>query len=427
MAKIIKCKVENILGAQRVEFEPKGESVTIGGANGQGKSSSIWALVMALGGKANVPDRPVRNGAELGEVVVQLEEFDVYLQVKPDRETKLWVQSKDGNKFQRAQEMLDKLFGGLSFDPGAFRTLDQKKRVETLRQITGLDFTELDKERSDAYEARTEIGRELASLQARAAGSETFDGVPGEEISVVELSERLRAAQEHNRKRYDLEQDAKSAEAQIAQIANEQKKRMDQIRQIENEMAAAEGERLKIEESIKRMLNTLSSIEEVNCDKLHEELGRADEVNRKVRANKQAQELEAQIAHVTKKRDALTDRIESVDKSKRAQIAAAKMPIDGLAFEGEDVTFNGVPFKQLSESEQWEVSTAIGFALNQKGIVFMRNSGGLDKKSRQRVRERAAALGVQLFLEVVDDQEDVQILIEEGAVKENRLEHAGAQ
>ena len=64
---------------------------------------------------------------------------------------------------------------------------------------------------------------------------------------------------------------------------------------------------------------------------------------------------------------------------------------------------------------------AIGFGLNPKGIVFMRNTGGLDKKNREAMRELAKQLGVQLFLEVIDDAEDVQILIEEGKVKEDRL------
>jgi hypothetical protein len=48
----------------------------------------------------------------------------------------------------------------------------------------------------------------------------------------------------------------------------------------------------------------------------------------------------------------------------------------------------------------------------------------MDKRTRARVIERARTLGVQAFIEVVDDSEDVQILIERGEVKENRLAQA---
>lgn len=74
MTKIIRCKVENILGAEEVEFAPNGKSVTIGGANGQGKSSAIWALAMALGGKKQIPERPVNGDADKEDVEILIED-----------------------------------------------------------------------------------------------------------------------------------------------------------------------------------------------------------------------------------------------------------------------------------------------------------------------------------------------------------------
>ena len=63
MAKVINLRVENILGLAKAAASPNGRSVSIGGENGQGKSSLQQALKMILGGKDFVPPEPVRRGA----------------------------------------------------------------------------------------------------------------------------------------------------------------------------------------------------------------------------------------------------------------------------------------------------------------------------------------------------------------------------
>ena len=51
-------------------------------------------------------------------------------------------------------------------------------------------------------------------------------------------------------------------------------------------------------------------------------------------------------------------------KNKTAAIAAAKMPIDGLALEGGRVLSKGIPLDQASSAEQLRVSTAIAMSSN---------------------------------------------------------------
>jgi len=433
MTQIIRCRVENILGAKLIDFAPKGQSVTIGGANGQGKSSAIRALCMALGGRDQLSAEPVSVGAEKGSVVVELDEFTVTLEVDKSRKSELVIESKNGARFQRPQSMLDKLFSGLSFNPGAFKSLDKKARLETLRKLVGLDFSQLDEKYESIYENRRDAGRKVADLQAKVAGRQLHQGVPEEEVSVAELMAQLRTVQAKNRDIDAKKREVADCGQQVAAIARNNTLLMDQIAELERTIARHKAkldenceQRKKINAIAEKLQAEIDSslVTDNTMDKalsLDKQIGEAETINRKVRENADVIALRNELNTRAAEHASLEKQLLSITATKTEMLENAKFPVEALSFNGDGVTYRGIPFEQVSESEQWEISTAIGFALNPKGILFMANSGGLDKTSRQRIRDRAKALGVQLFLEVVDDADDVTVLIEEGTIKENRI------
>lgn len=412
MTHIIQCKVENIGGAKQIEFAPKGETVTIGGPNRAGKTSAIRGLVAALGGKQLLPEDPVRHGAEAGRVVVELPEFIVRLDVEPDRSTRLRVETLDGARFTSPQKMLDKLFGNLSFDPGAFRAMDSRKQKEILMELTKLDFSDLDHQEKAAEADRAYKKKRAAELEAVGKSLPNDPNAPTSPPDLDGLTRELQTILDNNR----------AAQAQA-----------DRIKEIRNQLCEHNTELVRLQEEIRfnelelRKLDAeLTAILAEPCCLIDQEPVLAQMRNAKAQAQAYDQQQKRRET-IEKYRDAkgLVEAVEKLIKAireeKAARLAAATFPIEGLGFDDVGVTYNGIPFAQLSESEQWEVSTAISFALNPQGIVFMGNCGGLDSQARQRVRERAAVAGVQLFLEVVDDQKDVQILIEDGTVKESRI------
>lgn len=412
MTRIVKCRVENILGVKEVEFEPNGQSVTIGGSNGQGKSSAIWGLVMALGGRHQLPKEPVRQGEEKGSVVVETEKFIVRFDVNADNKTKLVVESADGARYQSPQGLLNECFGRLSFDPGAFRLMDQKKRVETLLDLIGVDLADFDLRENVRTQERREIGRTVKELEAKLDGTMYDPELPTEEVSAAELMKTLDEALEHNAKVDRHVRDLESLMSTIGVLE-------DRIATLEADLKQAIERRDNLNERLKSQSSESPVM--MHTDPIRDQIASVDNRNQAIRKNLETKQRMDELADRRAAYAKKTEKLEAIRKERQAALEAAKMPIEGLSFEDGDVTFNGVPFEQISESQQWEVSTAIGFGLNPKGVLFMRNSGGLDKKSRERIRARAADLGVQLFLEVVDDAEDVQLLIEEGFVKENRL------
>lgn len=428
MTQIMRCKVEKILGVNCVEFVPNGQSVTIGGKNGQGKSSAIWALAMALGGKKQIPEMPVHKGAESGRVTIELDKFIVEMRVDSDRDVKLTVETKEGIRFATPRKILDELFGNLSFDPGEFRTFERERRVKTFLDLAGIDPSQIDTEIKKLAEERKMVGREYEALKIQIGmGPVTYDDVPSELINIDKLLEQLRECQDVNRELFKMEVKVGEYQGLIVSITDENRRIINEMEILRLRMAENEKARDLAEENIKIIEaayeeSILKRDTRAEADRINEELKTAESTNSHIRANQAVRDLHARFEAKGKEFEALDGSVATLKAKREELISSASLPITGLSFADGDVTFGGVPFAQLSESEQWKVSTAIGFALNKNGIVFVRQSGGLDKDSRQAIREHAAACGVQLFLEVVDDADDVQVVIEGGEVRENRLE-----
>lgn len=414
MTHIVNCRVENIKGVKEVEFKPEGKSVTIGGGNGQGKSSAIEGLIMALAGANYVPTKPVREGAESGEIIVETEKYIISRTFTADGKTKLSVTSPEGAKYSSPQQLLNACFGTLSFEPGAFIRMDKHARLKTLRELVKVDFSDLDEKEKSLYEMRRDCGYEVKSLTAKLDSVEINGTLPDEEVSVSDLTSKLEAENKKHEDARRLQASIDSLASVIAASEHKIKELKADIRDLEDVIAEAEKNR-------KTISDTVTSIVLVDTQPLLDEIAKSSDTNAKIRSNRDAKATRDCLKEAQGQHEKLEKEIDSVRAERVERLSQAQFPIDGLSFSDDGVTFNSIPFEQLSESEKWEISTAIGFALSPQGVLFVSNSGGLDKNSRQRIRERAEKLGVQLFLEVVDDAEDVQILIEEGQIKENRL------
>jgi DNA repair exonuclease SbcCD ATPase subunit len=69
---IISLEVENVKRLTAVSLRPKAGLNIVGGKNGQGKSSLLDSIAMALGGKNEIPGEPLRRGTEKGSVTMTL-------------------------------------------------------------------------------------------------------------------------------------------------------------------------------------------------------------------------------------------------------------------------------------------------------------------------------------------------------------------
>jgi energy-coupling factor transporter ATP-binding protein EcfA2 len=144
--KIINLKAENIKKLVAIDITPTGHVVKITGKNGQGKTSILDSIFWALGGTENIQAQPIRQGEKKARVELDLGDM-IVTRTFTEGGSALTITNKEGLKFPSPQTMLDNLLGRLAFDPLEFMSMDPKKQLETLRALTGVDVSDLDKKR----------------------------------------------------------------------------------------------------------------------------------------------------------------------------------------------------------------------------------------------------------------------------------------
>lgn len=424
---ITQLEVSNFKRVSAVNITPEGSIVVVSGNNGQGKTSTLDAIWAALGGAKALPKMPVRNGEKSGSVSVHLDgdpENDipplvVTRKFTADGKTSLEVKTREGFKPSRPQDLLDSLFNSITFDPLAFTRLKPKEQASELMALVGLDFSELDQQRQRAFDERTAINREVKSLKARLEAAEAFEDVPAEEVSVAELSEQLQAAYQHNEA--NREQGKKLGE--LANCRGTLDRRIDaiqhEIAKLQQELDRVQHERDGVAAQHAEQQALVDALAEIDVEPLREAMATAEQTNAKVRANKTRAEIAAQHQAKADEADALTKTISILDAEKQKRMSEAKWPIDGLGFNDDGVTLNGLPFEQASQAERLRASVAIGLAMSPRlRVLLLRDASLLDDGSMTLLAQIAKEHDAQLWLERVGDGGPAAVVIEDGQVKQ---------
>jgi DNA repair exonuclease SbcCD ATPase subunit len=414
--RIIKLTAENVKRLRAVTIKPDGSVVQITGRNGQGKSSVLDSIMYALGGKDVLCERPVRKGAEKAKVTVELDDLTVTRTFTAGGGGALTVAAKDGAKYPSPQAVLDKMVGKLSFDPLAFARMNPKQQAETLRGLVGLDFSEIDRRRSAAFDSRTVVGREVKQLEAQLAALPEVAPVPAVEVSVADLMRKLEDDIEYNRQVEQRRADLASDESLLA-------KHNAEVTRLEEQLETARRRAADQAKTVE--LRRKNLIEPRSTDALRQQIKDADAVNARVRTARQRESLMQTLAAARKKVDEFAAAIDAADEHKRSALAAAPFPVPGLSFNDSGVLLNDVPFGQASAAEQLRVSVAMGLAANPTlRVILIRDGSLLDSDSLAMIERLASESDAQIWMERVSDGEDVGVVIEDGATREEVVANA---
>lgn len=411
--RVVNLVAENYKRIKAVDItpDPNSSTVTIAGRNAQGKSSVIDAIWAALAGtaatKGTATTRPIRDGENTARVTVDLGNIIVTRTWEGDK-TALKVESREGARFGSPQKMLDELIGRLSFDPLAFASLAPKAQQAELLQLVELPFdpATLASQRKAAFDDRTDVGRVVKQLQGQLAGfPEIGDDVPDEPVSVSALVAELDAAT--------------SARGRIAGASIDIETATQAVNDAERAAIRATEHLAKMRAGLATAEACLAELPEpAEIEPIRSQIDGAEAINDAVRQKHQRQEVVDLLDAEKSKRDALTDKIAELDKTKTDGLAAATFPIDGLGFDDEGVTYRGVPFAQSSAAERLRVSVAMAMAMNPKIRVIRITDGSLlDSENLALIEEMAAAEGFQVWIERVDETGTVGVIIEDGEVK----------
>ena len=428
--KIVSLKAENVKRLKAIEITPDGNTVIISGRNGQGKTSVLDAIWMALGGgeaqKGTV--RPIRDGEEKASITLDLGEYVVTRNWTANDKSYLKVENAQGASFKSPQAILDGLIGKMSFDPLEFSRLKGKEQVDSLLNVIGNadQLLQLDRQRDSLYSERTDVNRDIKRAQSLLDQSQApSPDLPTEEVSPATVFAEMQEAQakiDANRKCREALRQAKEhagraqievAEA-VAYIASLEK----QLKTAKAALITAEKEAATAQARVTKGIAVVDKLQDPDLSVFQSKLKEVEQTNQAIRVAQKYQATQAERDALKSKADDLTVRIDGITGAKLSALQAAKFPVPELGFDDSGVTLSGVPFRQCSSAEQLKVSVAMAMALNPElRVIRILDGSLLDKESMAVIEGLAKDNDYQVWIEVVDDTGTVGVYIEDGAIK----------
>lgn len=425
--KIVSLKAENYKRLQAIEITPDGNIVKIGGDNGQGKSSILDAIWVALAGRAVAPPKPIRVGEEEAIIELDLGRMKIIRKFK-DKDGKITdtvrVESAEGLLYKSPQAVLDALVGQIGFDPLDFSRMKPAEQADELRQLVPLsidldEHAELDKE---DYAARRDTNRDAEKLRAQLAGIPKIDDIPDELIDTAAIISEISNAGQINAGIVN-EEAARENKRQFIQDSTD---RASRLRAEANDLDQAA-------QAAQKELDAMPPIKEkIDITATREKLEDAEKKNAMIARNKQRATLEADLAVLESKSEKFTKDMADRAAARTVALAEAEMPIEGLSFGMDDkgqpiVLYAGVPFEQASDADKIKASTAIAMAANPELRVLRIKDGSLlDAKSMAIIADMAKDQDFQLWMEIVGEGDGVGIILENGLIRQPNADKAQA-
>ncbi len=421
--KIINLKSTNIKGIKAIDITPRDDMVIISGKNGAGKTSALDSMWYAMEWKAGAKGTPmpIRKGEKFADVRLTLCEdltkeqieqgvipkplFIVYRSWTAGGNTYLKVTNAEGLVYETPQKLLDGFIGYLSFDPREFTRMDGKAQRDLLIKITGFDVTRIEEKIAELREKRRLQGQTVKLLSGEREEI-TIEELPGSSIDVSELSNKYDQAVSLNNQ-INLE----------GTRTNEAKR---DIEEAKEEIKRSQECIKTAEEANKVRAEWLSKNKPINTDEVKLEISNAHTINEQVKVRGRNEEADERQKEAQTIYDNFTKMLEKTiaKMDEGLKKSWAKIPDQKLSLTETGIAYDGIPYPQISFSEQLRIAMKIAMALNAKlRVIRISDYSLLDDKSKKIIRQMSKDENYQVWAETVDDTGTVGFYIEEGEVK----------
>lgn len=423
--KIVKLAAENVKKIRAIMIEFKDNYTIISGKNGQGKSSAIDCIEYALCGKESLPDKVIREGEDFAKIVLETDQYIISRHWTSNEKSYLKVTTLDGAQYPSPQTMLNKLVGGLSFDPVGF--IKDKDQVGTLKKLVGLNFSNIDMQIAENMESRKLAGRERDRLKMifnELPVYESFATLPDEEIFIAEIlaeknkaENQLKANDMVRKQLKDMQDEYHEREQLIKYKIQKKAELLKEIETINREIEEEEKKQQLTTDTGKSLKTKVAALTDPDLSDYDRQLMESEETNRLIRAKINKSAIENSLGDKVVEYDQFTEKIENLKQQKLDLLATTKFPVPGLSFQDEIVTYNGIPLSQCSQAEQIKVGFAIAMALNPElKVITVKDASLLDESNLKIIRDMAIEKDYLVILERVEEEEG-SIIIEEGEIK----------
>lgn len=403
---IEKITINNMLGIKHLRFENLGSVVKISGKNGAGKSRALLCLRAAL----QYDSLPLEKRKELllqnGKIEIETtEDFTnpkwTFTREFDGEKTRLKVRSADGTSGNAGT--IKEFIGSNFVDLNAFISLDPAKQTELVLKLVGLDdqLEEFDKQYKAMFEQRRNIGQIAQGLKpAKAMPTKAVA------INVQELNDEYAAINQYEWRRDKI----------ITLIGDSERELTGLEEKLIEIQKAITFEKTRLEERKTELRQLVQPPRDKETVK--DEMSRANEINKIAENYARWKSENEKYLLKQQEYDKLTVELKSIATKKQEAIEGIFWPIEGLGYDGKQLTFNGHALMSDGQYRMLAFSIAKMLA-SDLSIATFENFSLLDPDSQASVLADAEKAGFQVFCEIVSNQPlPDSFYIEDGEVKE---------
>ena len=238
-----------------------------------------------------------------------------------------------------------------------------------------------------------------------------YPDAPAEPVSLQALLAEEAAAREVAARNEHLRKEAAAATTELGRAQAAVQAARDALERAEDDLLAVE---VRVQETGRAAAN----LTDPDLTEIRQRLGSVETVNAQVEQNRRRALMAEGIEDTKARAEQLSREIGEIDVEKARALAEAHFPVEGLSFDGDQVTFRGLPLEQASDSERLRIAVAMGIAMNPElKVLLIRDGSLLDEDSLAMVGAMAEEAGAQVWLEIVG-KDGVGVIIEDGAVAE---------
>lgn len=406
--KINSLELENVKRVKAVKLEPTKNGLTVvGGKNNQGKTSVLDAIAWALGGAKYKPSQAQREGS-LVEPQLHIELSNGMVVERLGKNGTLKVTDPSGQKGN--QSLLDGFISQFALDLPKFMEADKNTKAKILLQIIGVGdkLSVFDKQESELYNRRTEIGRIADQKKKYADEMVQWDGVPEEIVSAAELIQQQQEILARNGRNQELRNQVKNLEAQKTLLEQ-------RIEEAQKALNAMHEQFAKLMEKLSIANTNAKDLQDESTAELEESIANIDSTNAKVRDNLNKQRAQEEADEYKRQYGDLTTQIEEVRKARMELLNSVEMPLDDLSVQDGELIYKGQKWDNMSGSDQLKVATAIVRKTNpQCGFVLLDKLEQMDIDTMNEFGKWLQDNNLQAIATRVSTGDECSIFIEDG-------------
>lgn len=411
-----------------IEISPQGNAILITGKNAAGKSSVLDAIMAVFCGKKYLPPKPIRDGQDHAEIVVETENYIIKRTFTAAGGGTITVSNAEGMKASSPQGLLDKLVGEIAFEPMEFfkdcrDVKRQRQQRDMLMKLVGLDFADIDQATVDVKNERSAVKTEKDTYEFEAGQIPELQDMPDELISMSKLTEKLTVATQHNSTQAERQVAIDTGQGLLKSHTEKLERSKEAIATLKQQLAFTEEQKVNNEGILEKLQATQEELVGkmeplIDVAIINQDIEKADSINEQVRSKKQRVELLKKSAGKSKEFAELGQKMKDLDVKKAERLAAVKMPIEKLSVNEETILYDNIPLAQVNVSMQLRIAVAISMALNPKLRVILMKGNDLDSESLETICKLADEKDYQVWIEkVTDDKKNkTGFIIEDGSV-----------